>query len=1043
MSIPVIRTYHQELANIRRIGRTNNEEPLSRATENLITGYARAQNLFFVRQPPRKTPNGHTIRPDGMIGDQFFDWGYWEAKDSKDDLDQEIAAKFAKGYPSTNTLFEDTQTAVLYQDGQEIGRISMADEQALDALLTRFVTYQPPQIQKFRESIENFKREVPQLAQTLRDIIEQQAATNRAYQQASADFLALCRKAINPSVTQEDVREMLIQHILTQDIFNVIFSDPDFHRENAIAKKLGEVVGTFYKQKEKRTIDAKIRPFYEVINARAAQIESHHEKQRFLKTLYETFYRAYNPKAADRLGIVYTPNEIVRFMIESADHLCYTHFGKGLSDKGVHILDPATGTGTYIAELLEYWAGVQDRHPDRFAHKYQHELHCNEVSILPYYIANLNIEYTYQALTGQYAPFENIVFVDTLDNMGFATQYVKQMGLFALADENSERIQRQNEREISVIIGNPPYNAWQENYNKQNPNRPYQHIDERIKQTYVKYGTAQNQIALYDMYTRFLRWASDRLGDEGIIAFVSNSSFIDSQSYDGFRKVVADEFSELWVINLKGNARTSGERRRREGGNVFDDAIRVGIAIYFLVRRADKSKPFTIHYNAIADYARSEEKRAYLLTSLEKLRWETIKPDERHTWLNQTDNDFETLLPLVDKEVKAGRGGNAIFRLFSSGVKTQRDEWVIDFSREQLAERMRFFVDLYNRAVADPDIPDKMAIKWDADMEQYRIRGIRKLFSDEQIVPTLYRPFVKSWLYFDKHFNGRTYQNFAFFPHASAENKVIGFNVGSTEFMTFSAQCVFLQNSMLVGAGSTQCLALYRYDDHGNRVDNITDWALAQFQARYAHAGGASVRATHGSPLPQSPQSPQSPSQQSPPRASIQKRDIFHYVYAVLHHPAYRTKYELNLKRDFPRIPFYDDFWQWAQWGEQLMALHIGYESADLYPIERHDEDPATVRKAYKAWLRRKKGSTDIEIDTLTTLSNVPEVAYTYRLGNRSAIEWVLDRYKERTPSDPTIREQFNTYRFADYKEEVIVLLQRVITVSIETMAIVGRMPDK
>src|SRR5690606_13307208 len=268
-----------------------------------------------------------------------------------------------------------------------------------------------------------------------------------------------------------------------------------------------------------------------------AQISDHHEKQKFLKVLYESFYKAYNPKGADRLGIVYTPNEIVGFMIEAANHLCFKHFGKTLGDQGVEILDPATGTGTFITELIEHLP------PHQLAYKYQHELHCNEVAILPYYIANLNIEYTYKQKMGQYAPFENIVFVDTLDNMGFRTQYVRQLGLFGLTDENLERIQRQNKRDISVIIGNPPYNAWQENFNMRNPNRPYKDVDDRIRDTYVKHGTAQNQIAIYDMYTRFIRWASDRLGEDGIIAFVSNNSFVDAQTFDGFRKVVAQEFN--------------------------------------------------------------------------------------------------------------------------------------------------------------------------------------------------------------------------------------------------------------------------------------------------------------------------------------------------------------------------------------------------------------------------------------------------------------------------------------------------------------------
>ncbi|HEX9926647.1 MAG TPA: type ISP restriction/modification enzyme, partial [Anaerolineae bacterium] len=850
MSVQLIRQYHAKVDKIIRYGGSRNESALRKPFQDLLEQYARARNLEMIAELDYRTRFGTVVYPDGTLKDALRqDWGYWESKDEQDDLQAEIAAKLAKGYPTSNILFEDTQTAVLVQAGQEVSRVDFKDDVALDHLLTQFVSYESREVRQFREAIEQFAQEVPALAAELRGIIEEQTAANAAFRQAAESFLELGRKAINPAVEMADVREMIIQHVLTQDIFTKIFDDPQFHQENNIAHRLSEVVNTFHHGATRRQINDRLGHYYATINARAAQIYNHQEKQKFLKALYENFYKAYNPKGADRLGIVYTPNEIVRFMIEATDHLLFKHFGKTLGDPNVDILDPATGTGTFITELIEYLP------PHQLEPKYRHEIHCNEVAILPYYIANLNIEYTYRQKMGRYEAFHNIVFVDTLDNLGF--QFAnKQLDFFHLADENVERIERQNQREISVIIGNPPYNAWQENFNFQNPNRPYKEVDRRIKDTYVKHGTAQNQNALYDMYTRFIRWSTDRLGKNGIIAFVSNNSFIDAQTYDGFRKVTADEFSEIYIIDLKGYARTSGERRQREAGNVFGDTIRVGVAVYFLVRR-EKVEGCHIYYNAIRDYVPADEKQNYLRdNNFEDLSFEHIVPNKRHTWINQTENDWDDLLLLFDRKTK-----ETVFNVFSNGVKTQRDEWVYDFSNEALVEKMGFFVDVYRQTLQNPDYPDRFQIKWDADMTRYWERGISKTFNQEQIVTSLYRPFVKMHFYFDPHFNGRTYQLPDIFPDQGVENRAIV--ISDKGFRsTFSVLGVdsIPDLHLCAGVDAFQCLPLYRYTDRGERVENITDWALAQFRAQYGDE-------------------------------SITKWDIFYTVYGLLHHPDYRERY--------------------------------------------------------------------------------------------------------------------------------------------------------
>ncbi len=432
-----------------------------------------------------------------------------------------------------------------------------------------------------------------------------------------------------------------------------------------------------------------MQPYYAAIRKNAAQITSHQEKQTFLKVIYENFYKVYNPKAADRLGVVYTPNEIVRFMVEGADWLCHRHFGKTLIDPGVEILDPATGTGTFICELIEHFRGQ----PAKLRHKYREELHANEVAILPYYVANLNIEATYAAVAGGYEEFPNLCFVDTLDNVaGLGKRAGHIDDLFgALSDENVARVQRQNKRKISVVIGNPPYNAWQESFNQRNANRAYKKIDQRIKETYVLNGTAQNKNSVYDMYTRFFRWASDRVHDDGVVAFISNRNFIEKAAYDGFRRDVMEEFNEIHIVDLGGDVRAnpkiSGTRH-----NVF--GIQTGVSIAFLVKK-HRQTGCKVFYVRRPEFDTAEDKLAWLgAESASGVAFQRIEPDKQGNWLDITDDDWVDLIPVVSKEVKAAKSPDrrqAIFRLFSHGVQTKRDEWLYDFSNSNLLESQLLF----------------------------------------------------------------------------------------------------------------------------------------------------------------------------------------------------------------------------------------------------------------------------------------------------------------------------------------------------------------
>jgi predicted helicase len=506
-------------------------------------------------------------------------------------------------------------------------------------------------------------------------MIETNAEQNPAYQKARNTFLDLLREVVNPNITPEDIREMVIQHILTADIFNTIFDEPYFHQDNNIARELEKLVATFFTKEVRKSCLAGIKHYYDTINARAAQIADHHEKQRFLKVVYETFYKSYSPKKADRLGVVYTPNEIVRFMIDSTDYLLQKHFGKMLQDKGVEILDPATGTGTFICDIIDHIR------KDKLEYKYKHELHANEVEILPYYIANLNIEFTYKQKMGSYAEFENLCFVDTLDNYVNMNKDA-EMDIFSVTDENAERIKRQNERKISVIIGNPPYNANQMNENENNKNREYPKIDKRIKDTYIKHSTAQ-KTKVYDMYARFYRWAMDRLDANGIIAFVTNRSFIDSRTFDGFRKTLMDEFDYAYIIDTKSDVRQN-PKIAGTTHNVF--GIQTGVAIMFLIKKYKRDKSTCrIEYISMQDDWRKEDKLQWLTESkLESIPFEHIQPDKDNNWINLVENDWEEMIPVADKAVKSGIISKAIFKLFSLGVSTNRDEWVYDYDEKTL-----------------------------------------------------------------------------------------------------------------------------------------------------------------------------------------------------------------------------------------------------------------------------------------------------------------------------------------------------------------------
>ncbi|MEI6822588.1 MAG: type ISP restriction/modification enzyme, partial [Bacteroidota bacterium] len=1069
MSKLLINKYYTDLDRALQFSKSKNETSIRIPFFNLLNEYARKLNYELSPELSIKGTQDKFVRPDGIVKSLGFVIGLWESKDEKDIIDDEIDSKLKKGYPFFNILFEDTQTAILIQKGEEVMRVSMKDADRLHAIITEFLSYKSEVQHNFEIALENFKADIPSIAETLRKKIDEAGKINKKYVEVAETFLLLCKAEINPDITEADIREMLIQHILTSDIFNKVFDDPEFHRHNNIAKELEKLIDTLFTYSERKNLLGQIERYYNTITSSAASLSDHHEKQKFLKVLYENFYKAYNPKGADRLGVVYTPNEVVNFMIDSVNYLLEIHFKTNLSDKNVDILDIATGTGTFISSII-------DSTPNhKLLYKYQHELHANEVAILPYYVANLNIEFTFKQKMGYYEEFKNLCFVDTLDNTDALAYGGMQHDLFGLSTENTDRIKNQNSKKVSVIIGNPPYNANQQNENDNNKNREYPLIDKRIKETYIKHSIAQ-KTKVYDMYARFYRWSTDRLDKNGILAFITNRSFIDSRTFDGFRKVIASEFNAIYIIDLGGDVRANPKLSGTKH-NVF--GIQTGVAIMLLVRKerntieAKTKKEFEelkedynilsepvvlykekehfspqgcrIYYIRRPEMETAKDKLEFLHDSkIENLEFDRIYPDKNNNWINQSeDNDWEELLPLCSKDVKNGKGEYALFELFTGGIKTNRDEWVYDNDINNLQNKIKFFIDIYNKDVESlsrfqsiPEINNLInySIKWSRDLKNHLLRGNKIIYDKNKITNSLYRPFSKKLFYFDYTMNDvLTLNHYEIFSEKLDKlNRLIAFNVNASELMFLSTDSLIEYGSMLVGGGSSQCLPLYRYDKEGNQIENITDWGLQQFIEHYNDT-------------------------------NIKREDIFHYTYAVLHNPAYRTKYELNLKREFPRLPFYEDFNKWAAWGKQLMDLHINYEKAQPYELKENTftvkaeakrqkeifssevsepEEMYARQIKIKPRLKADKEAGLIEIDDLTFLTGVPKEAWEYKLGNRSALEWILDQYKEKKPIDPTIAEKFNTYRFADYKEHVIDLLKRVCTVSVETMKIIGEMKE-
>jgi predicted helicase len=854
-------------------------------------------------------------------------------------------------------------------------------------------------------------------------------------------FAEELRDDLNDSISDSDIIEMLAQHLITKPVFDALFAGYSFASQNPISQAMQDVLDVLHEHRLDKEADT-LEAFYDSVRMRADGIESAAGKQKIVVELYDKFFRNAFPKMTERLGIVYTPVEVVDFILHSVNHLLKTEFNQTLGSKGVHIIDPFTGTGTFITRLLQ--SGLIQR--EELAHKYRHEIHANEIVLLAYYIAAINIEATYHDLAGgHYVPFEGICLTDTFQ------LYEKEDMISALLEDNSARRKRQKKLDIRVIIGNPPYSAGQSDVADDNQNVSYPNLDARIAQTYAARSSARTRTNVYDSYIRAIRWACDRIGNSGLIGYVTNASFLEANASDGLRKCLAEEFASIHVFHLRGNQRTSGETSRKEGGKIFGGGSRAPIAITLLVKNPDAISHGQIYFHDIGDYLTREEKLAKVasLGSISGITqaggWQSISPDAHGDWLNQRDDSFSAFIPLGDN-----KGSDvAVFEGHTNGPITNRDSWVYNFSGSTLASKVGAMVHFYNqerlryqRAATEMQPvkfveKDERKIAWDGKLLQGIASDKAIAYSEQVVVKAQYRPFSLMYLYFDRSCIWSACQMPRIFPNRDAKNFVI-VTTGRGATKEF---CAFITDEVpdreMISKG--QCFPLYLYGESAEstqpglfdedpaqptRRDAITDKGLAHFQEAY-----------HGEKLT--------------------KEDLFYYVYGLLHSPDYRERYADNLGKELPRIPRVKTaqaFWAFSQAGRALADLHLNYETVMPHPVEIVASGTLSDAAYRVEKMRYGKAKVDGKsVDDKTTLiyndhitlRGIPLEAYDYVVNGKSALDWVVERQCVKTDKESGIVNDANAWATETMgnPKYPLELFMRVITVSLETMRIVNSLP--
>ncbi len=845
------------------------------------------------------------------------------------------------------------------------------------------------------------------------------------HRKAFDEFLEGLQENLNPSISQDDAIEMLSQHLITKPVFDALFEDYPFSQLNPVSQVMQGMVDLLEGESIAKET-AKLEKFYASVRERAAGIDNAQGKQRIVIELYDKFFRNAFPKMAERLGIVYTPVEVVDFIIRSADVALKQEFGVGLTDEGVHVLDPFTGTGTFIVRLLQ--SGLIE--PKDLTRKFEKELHANEIVLLAYYIAAINIEAAYHFLADtDYSPFDGIVLTDTFQ------MFEKDGSLLEkIFPENNKRVKRQKQNDIRVIVGNPPYSAGQNSENDSNKNLKYENLDNRIRETYAEFSTATNKNSLYDSYIRGIRWASDRIKNKGIVAYVTNGKFIDSNVADGLRKGLTDNFSRIYVFNLRGFIRgKSRADAKKEGQNIFN--ILTGVAITLLIKNPSHKGKCKISYHDIGDYLSRDKKLTIIEHSkdIQGIQWQKIKPNDSHDWINQRDPAFDNFISLGNKKDLTQK---TIFDLYSRGIATSRDAWCYDFSESQLTANMSRMIDFYNEQVKSYEaLQDKPKIEEFINNDSTKINWSRGLKSDlgklrryeletDSIFIGIYRPFVKQKVYFNKHWNDMVYQMPRFFPNENLDNLVICLtSAGSRKpFSTLisnilpdleiveKSQCFPLY--IYGKAEKTDQISLFNETESYTKKENIPDEILGDFQQTYGDK-------------------------------TITKEDIFYYVYGILHSPEYKQRFAADLKKMLPRIPYAEYFWAFSKAGRELAHWHLNYETIEPYPLKEFKSElyleDADYRVEKMRFGKRNKDKTTIIYNSKITLSEIPEKAYDYIVNGKSALEWIIERYQVKKDKKSGIVNDPNDW--SDDPRYIVDLVKRIVRVSLETVKIVESLP--
>lgn len=867
-------------------------------------------------------------------------------------------------------------------------------------------------------------------------------------QDAFDAFLAEIRDDLNESISKEDAIEMLAQHIITKPVFDALFEGYSFADNNPVSRAMQSVLEVLDEQNLEKEAES-LHKFYANVKMRAEGIDNAEAKQKIVVELYDKFFRTAFPRMTEKLGIVYTPVEVVDFIIHSVNDVLVKEFGQTLGSKGVHIIDPFTGTGTFITRLLQ--SGLIK--PEELAYKYQNEIHANEIVLLAYYIAAINIEAVYHTQSGgEYEPFNGICLTDTFQ------LYEKDDMISELLVDNSSRRVRQKELDIRVIMANPPYSAGQKSANDANANVAYQSLDKTIRTSYAAHSKMTSIKNLYDSYIRAIRWGSDRLGDSGVMAYVSNASWIESNAMDGMRKCLADEFTNLYIFHLRGNQRTKGELSRKEGGKIFGSGSRAPIAITLFVKNPNTKEHGRILFHNIGDYLSQEKKLAIIqdFKSIEGITtqngWQEIVPDKHNDWLNQRDERIEKFILVGDKKDKSA---STIFNNFSLGVATGRDAWCCNASGDECSTNMQRMISSYNKEVdryiaktpRPMDIDDFInddpeLISWNRNLKNDLEKGKKHNFAAECIVQCAYRPFKTEWMYFSREMNAMIYQMHKIFPSGNTDNLVI--DISGAGAKSFSALMINKTPSLdTVEKG--QCFPLFLYEkveeiegnwvaaqeaEAGYRVrDGITDEGLENFQTAY-------------------------------PGETITKEDLFYYVYGLLHSEDYRTRFADNLSKQLPRIPAVKkvaDFWEFVEAGRVLADLHVNYETVDPYPVTFKEgalelsnlsDDDYRVTKMKFGKKGKEKDKSTVLYNSKITMTNIPLEAYEYVVNGKSALEWVMEQQRSNTNTAPAkkasgIANDANAYALETVGDAAypLKLFQRVIAVSLETTKIVRKLP--